>query len=449
MTPSSDQKRPANTRPRTSRYCGLAQHTLVEHALCPLDTREGIQPGLLHDASYQFTDKHRNRKTAHAQVAAPFGFSPNDELYLYGLMSLNFAQTQPSVDFYATPYWCLKQLGVVDEGQDQAKRFQIFRSAIRRLAGVVYTNDRFYDPIRGEHRDVAFGFLKYSLPIDPASSRAWHFIHDAQWFEFCQAVQGSFSFDFQTYRQLDFASRRLFLLLQKTFHRLDATPPLELRSLGVQTLGFSPTLETKAIRQKLIRIATTLLDLKAIVLPPAAKSVRDLFAKQSKGVFTVTFHRGSYFDGQPYRVTFTAEDSPLFEPLASLGFDAATIKRLVEAYPPRLLQEWTDITLSAIEQKRINQSPEAFFMYHLKLAHERKTTPPDWWRELRRLEFARQREVRISDDDDEDAFKNYLAEEGKFLSVLRDAARSKAVKQIAATSKPIGTRSATLHRQQQ
>ncbi|MGD0896628.1 MAG: hypothetical protein ABR915_02250 [Thermoguttaceae bacterium] len=36
-------------------------------------------------------------------------------------------------------------------------------------------HDHFYDPIRGEHRDVGFGFFSYSLPLDPRSSRAWRF----------------------------------------------------------------------------------------------------------------------------------------------------------------------------------------------------------------------------------------------------------------------------------
>ncbi|EMI57113.1 hypothetical protein [Rhodopirellula sallentina] len=385
----------------------------MEHALCPLDATKAIRPGLLYDASYQYTDKNRNRKTARAQVAAPFGFSPNDELYLYGLLSLTFAQADPSVDFYATPHWCLKQLGLVDSKNSDGKRYRIFREAIRRLSGVVYTNDRFFDPVRGEHRDVAFGFLKYSLPIDPESSRAWHFVHDSQWFQFCRAVQGSFSFDFQTYRQLDFASRRLFLLLQKMFHRIDATPRFELRSLGVETLGFNDSLATKEIKQKLIRVAGTLLDLKAIRLPASCKAIRDLFQKERKGVFSVTFHRGSYFDGQPYRTVFTAKDSPLYEPLEKIGFDTATIKRLIGQYRPSLIQQWSDITLSAIEQKRINQSPEAFFMYHVKLASEQKTTPPDWWRELRKAEFATERANRPSEPDDEQAFNDYLAHEGR------------------------------------
>ena len=174
---------------------------------------------------------------------------------------------QPQTDFYATPHWCLRQLGIGESSKLDGKRYRLFREAIRRLAGVVYTNDQFWDPVRGEHRDVAFGFLKYSLPIDPLSSRAWHFVHDQQWFSMCQAVQGSFSFDFSVYRQLDYASRRLFLLLQKIFYRLDRSPKFEIRQLGVSTLGYSMALPTKVIKRKLVKIAENLLDLRVIELP--------------------------------------------------------------------------------------------------------------------------------------------------------------------------------------
>ncbi|KAA1258616.1 hypothetical protein LF1_11380 [Rubripirellula obstinata] len=410
---TTSQTRPTTRRPKTSRHCGLAQHSLVEHALCPIDARVSITPGLLHDTSYQYTDRNRNRKTANVQVASPFGLSPNDELYLFGLLSLTFAQNDPQQDFYATPHWCLRQLGIVDANNQQAQRYQGFRDAIRRLAGVVYTNDAFFDPIRGEHRDVAFGFLKYSLPIDPNSSRAWHFVHDSQWFEMCRAVQGSFSFDFASYRQLDYASRRLFLLLQKVFYRLYRSPSFEIRQLAVGTLGFSDRLATKEIKQKLTRCIEKLVDQNVIALPDDCKSVKDLFRKESKGRFTVTFDKGTFFDGGVYKTKFSVEDSPLYDPLRKIGFDSATIHRLSKKYATSLLQQWADITLSAIEQKRINQSPEAFFQYHVKLAAARRTTPPDWWRELRREEFEQQRANQPESEGDDRGFEEFLESEGR------------------------------------
>jgi hypothetical protein len=72
----------------------MAQLSIVEHALSPVNLGEALQPGRLHQVSYQFTDNNRNRKKASANVACPFGLSPNDELYLYGLLALTFAQPE-------------------------------------------------------------------------------------------------------------------------------------------------------------------------------------------------------------------------------------------------------------------------------------------------------------------------------------------------------------------
>ncbi len=402
----------------------------MEHALCPLDVRESLAPGSLHTVEYPFTDQNRNRKTATAQVACPFGLSPHDELYLYGLLALTFSQPEPSIDFYATPHWCLKQLGIVDAANEQGKRYQLFRDAIRRLAGVVYENDRFFDPVRGEHRDVAFGLLKYSLPVDAVptagggSSRAWHFVWDQQFFRFAEAIRGSFSFDFDLYRSLDTASRRLFLLLQKIFWRNDHTPAFELRQLGINTLGFSETLRTTEIKQKLARCAGTLLQHEIIQLPPGVHDVKELFEKQGKGRHVVRFHRGPYFDRKPTIANRDLADSPLVEPLQAIGFDPRTIARILKTYKPRLVQEWSDITLAAVERKLIRQSPQAYFTHYIREAAEKQTTPPDWWREQQKREFLARREQsrpRSEEGSEEAAFEKYLRDRGQqaFEQVMR------------------------------
>lgn len=415
MPPIVSQQRTPKRSP-TRKGNGLAQQTLVEHALCPLDTAQALQAGSLHQVRYPFTDQHRNRKTATANVACPFGLSPNDELYLYGLLALTFAQPEPTTDFYATPHWCLKQLRLVDAKQEQGTRYQLFRDAIRRLAGVVYENNHFYDPLRGEHRQVAFGLLKYSLPLDDTSSRAWHFVWDAQWFRFCEALAGSFTFDFGTYRQLDVASRRMFLLLSKMFWRNDHSPAFELRELGINTLGFAETLATKEIKQKIIRVAQTLLDQQIIALPPGVTSVRDLFTKRAKGVHVVQFHRGVYFERvtQP-QVSFSADESPLVEPLEKIGFDRATIRRILAEFSPRLIAEWSDITLAAVERNLIKQSPPAYFQHYIRQAKAKNTTPPDWWRELQKQERAKEtdRPQWSVSGSEQTAFEQYLQSEAR------------------------------------
>ncbi len=148
---------------------GRAQLSLVEHALCPLNAATSLGGPNIHESRYWYTDQNRHRKQARVRVACPDGLSPTDEFYLWGLLSLTFSQPRPSADFYATPYYCLRQLGYIGprEAKTGGKNYVLFRSAISRLSTVSYRNDHFYDPLRGEHRDVGFGFLSYSLPLDP------------------------------------------------------------------------------------------------------------------------------------------------------------------------------------------------------------------------------------------------------------------------------------------
>jgi hypothetical protein len=203
--------------PARWRSTGHGQLTLVEHALCPLDPEASLTENLIHTAEYHFTDSSRHQQTARARVFCPLGLSASDELFLWGLLSLTLSQPEPEIELHATPHYCLRQLGLIDQhARRGGRQYQQFADSLARLGAVVYQNDRFYDPIRGEHRSVSFGFLSYSLPLDPASSRAWRIAWNGLFFELVQAAAGSFRFDLHTYRELDPASRRLFLLLSRS-----------------------------------------------------------------------------------------------------------------------------------------------------------------------------------------------------------------------------------------
>jgi hypothetical protein len=160
----------AQARPRTYRPAapsGVTQLSLVEHALCPLDSSLSLQPGFVHNASYFFTDKHRNRKKAAVRVVCPDGLLASDEFYLWGSLAITLAQNDCEGQLFATPHYCLRQLDCIDPSKGKgSENYRVFRDAVERLAAVSYQNDAFYDPLRGEHRRVGFGFLSYSLPLD-------------------------------------------------------------------------------------------------------------------------------------------------------------------------------------------------------------------------------------------------------------------------------------------
>lgn len=398
---------------------------------------------------------------AKVRVTCPSGLSAADEFTLWGLLALTFAQPEPGTDFHATPHYCLRKLGLIEKSDSKGgKDYQLFRETVRRLARVIYENTGFYDPIRGEHRDVAFGFLKYSLPTDPRSSRAWRFVWDQQFFEFCQAAGGGLWFDLAVYRKLDFASRRLFVLLQKVFHRKEASPAFDVRSLCVDVLGFAPTIATWNLKVKLARCVQRLAAEGIVRLP--VKHSQDAFVKCGVGRYRLTLHRGPYFEGRRSAGRpLSAEDSPLVDPLRSIGFDDASIRRILRDHRPQLVREWTDITLAARERHGegfFSKSPAAYFLDNLRHAAAGRRTPPDWWRELRREELRREREAEraqlqtvaagTAKTDENQAFRTYL--EGEARDAFQQVAQ-RLIDDLIANGKPredareTGTYLARLH----
>jgi len=403
---------------------GRAQLSLVEHALCPLDPAASLVPNLVHESHYGYTDKNGHAKEAQVRIHAPFGLSASDEFVLWGLLALTFAQAEPEPELQATPHYCLRRLGIIpDNARKGGKSYRLFRESVRRLSGVLYASTAFYDPVRGERRDVAFGLLKYSLPLDPSSSRAWRILWDQQFFELCAASGGSLHFDLETYRGLDAASRRLFVLLQKIFWRHDASPTFDVRHLAVDVIGFASTLPPKTLKARVGRCADRLLAAGVLRLPPGAASSKDLFVKRGVGEYALTFHRGPYFDRpEKSKAALAAADSPLVDPLRAIGFDDAGVGRLLKAYPARLLREWADITLAARERNGaefFSKSAAAYFLANVKHAAGGRRTAPDWWRQLRAEELRRGQEhkpvdgVVRGDAAGEEAFRRYLETEAR------------------------------------
>ena len=376
------------SRAARRRTCsGLAQLSLVEHALCPLDDRSSLVRPLVFDTGYYRTDEHKHARFVPVRITAHEGLSATDELYLWGLLALAFAQPEPSLELWATPHWCLKRLGFLASSKG-GQNYAQFRQVLRRLAGAVYYCERFYDPVRQCERDRAFGFLKYDLPTRDDSSRAWRIVFDPLLWEYCRAKGGRMAFDLATYRQLDPAARRLFLLLTKIFWRRPTSPNFDVWHLGVHVLGFSSTLVMRDLKVKLARAAQRLVDLEVLALPAGTARVQELFTKKGTGSYAVRFQRGSYFSRGPSPQQLTGlPDSPLVEPLRTIGFDDAAIGRILRTYRRPLVQVWTDITLAAMEAQRpgfFKRSPQAYLVDNLKSAAAGTRTPPDWWRELKK-----------------------------------------------------------------
>ncbi len=369
---------------------GLAQLSLVEHSLCPLHKNTSLQENLAHQCEYQFTDRQKRRQTAHVKVHCAAGLSSHDEFLLWGMLALTLAQKQPTFDFFITPHYCLRQLGCLSNNSKGGKNYADFRGALRRLSGVTYQNDRFYDPIRREHRSVSFGLLSYSLPIDPNSSRAWRIVWNPLFFEFCQGTGSHLKFDLDTYRSLTCPTRRLFLLLKKVFWCRPVSPVFEVRHLARDIVGFSNTLATARLKSEITRCAKSLLEHDIITLPHGINSVDATFEKRCKGEYSIRFHRGTYFDTNPRTYSGKSlRESAILDPLRAIGFDPRSIARIGRQFDHAQIQVWADVTLAAMERKErgfFRRSPQAFFMDNIKNAAKGRRTPPDWFNELQKEE---------------------------------------------------------------
>jgi hypothetical protein len=151
------------------------------------------------------------------------------------------------------------------------------------------------------------------------------------------------------------------------------------------------------------------------------------------GAYTVQFRRGTYFEKKsPAPSPDSLTGSPLYGPLSAIGFDDASIARIIRKYKPQLIQVWADITLAAKEKSPgfFKVSPQAYFMDNIDRASRGTRTPPDWWYEHRKEEERRERESKRQllnlpeapkhQRDEERAFEEYLKGEGQgaFADIL-------------------------------
>lgn len=374
------------SRTYKNRRVGLGQLTLVEHSLCPLDPGASLVENLVHDSTFFFTDRGHHLRTARARIFSPSGLSAGDEFYLWGLLALTFAQPEAEGELHATPHYCLRQLGVVDQRAKRGgEQYRHFAKVVERLSQVTYVNDHFYDPLRGEHRRVGFGFLSYSLPRCSESERAWRIAWDPIFFDLVRAAGGGFRFDLGVYRRLDPASRRLFLFLCKVFARRLTSPRLELRHLAVNLLGFSPSVATRDLKVKVRRCVERMTAFRIVKRGEPER----LFHKLGRGEYSLVLERGEYFARRQSGEAPPVPETALEDLLQRIGFEDAAIARLQKRYPAATIREWADITMAARERfgtRFFKKSPQAYLVDNVKNAAAGTRTPPDWWHHLRRAE---------------------------------------------------------------
>jgi len=361
-------------------FNGIAQLSLVEHALSPLsyDTRN---TGFLHRVSYPVYARGKRPVTANVTVSCPLGLAPSDELLLWGLLSLTLSDDKPANVFYASRYYVLTQLGLPTNGS----YYEIFDAACRRMEFTTYENTAFYDPIRSELCDTRFGFFKRRKPITADSDRGDRFIWDQQFLEFAKHAYGRMRFPFSQYQRYSPGARRLFLLLRKFFHRRSVTPEFDAFDLAVNKLGLSPQTRIPDLKKAITRYAEELLDDGVLILPKGITSFRDSYAKRTKGEYAIQFHRGPKAMGEE-SPSSDGQGSALASLLRDLAISPSGVRWTLANVEGDTIREWIDITLAAKERGLIKTTPAAFFIDNVKQVAAGSRQPPDWWRVIRKQE---------------------------------------------------------------
>ena len=389
----SDEPNSERYRSFKTDHVGAAQLTVLETALCPLNARPTNSPSI-HETHFFYTDLHVDlnkpvRKRAEVRVKADRGLQPSDEYYLCGMLFLVLHEPQTQRRLLATPYWLLQHLGLATGG----RQYQACRDSLERLAGVTYFCDAFYNPLKKCHERASFHFLNLFLPQDLASNRPWDIRFDPDFLKFCGTMGGKLLFDLELLRQFDFGTRRLFLKLHDRFWRAPVAR-FVLRHLATNGLGLADTLLLRDLKAKVTAYARKLLEAGVIRLPDGVHDLKELFTKKAKGVYTVRFHRGPYFDRPrpiPARSTMTGDlkSSRHFQPLTDIGFDERATRHIIHNYKSNIIDRWAEHTLIAMEDPRgfpgFKKTPMAYCMDGIK----NNRPLPDWHHEFKKQEERR------------------------------------------------------------
>lgn len=198
----------------------------------------------------------------------------------------------------------------------------------------------------------------------------------------------------------------------------------------MKVLGFSENMKVKQLKWKLDRCVQRLSDLGIVALPEDKP-----YEKHGVGRYSLALRRGPYFSTKRIdTLRLSPEESALVDPLRSIGLDDAAVRRVLREYPTAVVREWADITLAAHERhgdKFFKKSAAAFFIDNIQHAAAGKRSVPDWWRDLRRQEFDRQRaEEReqmqgVAEQMEEQTFRAYLEGEAReaFAQVMQQTVR--------------------------
>jgi hypothetical protein len=174
---------------------------------------------------------------------------------------------------------------------------------------------------------------------------------------------------------------------------------LNVDDLTINGLGYSADRPLKKRKYDLTQCMRELLEQGVIELGKGQTDPKQLFLKRSKGCYVAVFYEGAYFrqavSPRLLSQQNTITSDALYEPLRTIGVDAAGIARILKRHTRANIQRWLKITDAAVHEKPrgfggFKVSPAAFLVDALDngrlppdwiYAHEKRTRQEQWERE--------------------------------------------------------------------
>lgn len=406
-------------RPLHASYAGL---DFIKAAFCPLEfnaTRLGEHPQFRHlkkdealarlevgtalhyPRQFSYTDRNGNRKTGTQIVTAPFGLAPADFDLLLGLYT--YLKKLPEIPadgaLHLTADFLARQLRLPATSQ---KDYLRLRSRIFRFSYAKYTNTAIWDPATKTYNIANFGFYNLlSLSRIAESRRPISFQWDRTFLDL--AVRGAaLAFDYEFYRSLSPALRRLYLIANRDGWNQRESGLFVADDFAIHQIGYSENPELARRRLQKLRALLSDAEQLDIIRPfaPWKGYLHPLEHGPRKGKLGLRWSRGPALrvrDNERHAATKknhlsdeSLEDDALYAQVRELRdergapIDPLAYRRLLAQYGRDRLQKHVVVILAQKESQpgSFQRSEVAAFVDRLQ--HDYPL--PDWYQDLTRAE---------------------------------------------------------------
>jgi len=351
---------------------------------------------LAYARQFPYTNQHGHRKTGTQVVTATFGLAPTDFDMFLGLFTYLKRLPEPPADgrSFLTADFIARQVGLPTDGQ---AAYQRIRSRIFRFSYVKYTSSAFWNRETKAHEIKNFGFFNVGGMSRLTESRRPIELHWDPSFLRIVREGTLLTFDYDFYRELSPAMRRLYLIANRDgWNQRDSSVFLA-DDFAIHQIGFDekPALQ----KMRLFKLRKLLAAAQALDIIRPFAPWKGYFSTKSEGPnnskLALRWSRGPRLrtktrdqDARVY--TDRIENDALYAQVKELRDEKKkpcppdTFRRLVSEFGRERMQKQIVVVLAQKEHHPgdFKKSELAAFINRCQHDHPE----PDWFRDLRRAE---------------------------------------------------------------